>query len=46
MAVMMRMAVNKDIMGPFTITRRLTWLGWASTGVMAAAVLAMFVTML
>ena len=44
MAVMMLMAVRKDIMGPFAITRRLKVLGWAATGVMLAAVLAMLVT--
>jgi len=41
MALMMRMAVRRDIMGPFVIKRRLHRLGWLATGVMAAAVVAM-----
>ncbi|HET8875839.1 MAG TPA: divalent metal cation transporter [Casimicrobiaceae bacterium] len=41
MAVMMRMAVRPDIMGPFVIKRALHWLGWLATGVMAIAVVAM-----
>jgi NRAMP (natural resistance-associated macrophage protein)-like metal ion transporter len=45
MAVMMRMAVRPDIMGPFMIRRRLHRLGWFATGLMAVAVAAMFVTM-
>jgi NRAMP (natural resistance-associated macrophage protein)-like metal ion transporter len=44
MAVMMRLAVMPDVMGPFVVTRRLKWLGWLSTAVMAAAVVAMFAT--
>ena len=46
MVVMMRMASNKTIMGEFTVTRRLSLLGWAATAVMAAAVVAMFIQML
>ena len=38
MIVMMRMASRRDVMGPFVVTRRLKWLGWAATTVMAAAV--------
>jgi Mn2+/Fe2+ NRAMP family transporter len=38
MVVMMRMASRRDIMGPFVVTHRLKWLGWAATAVMAAAV--------
>jgi NRAMP (natural resistance-associated macrophage protein)-like metal ion transporter len=45
MAVMMRMASMPDVMGPFVVTRRLRILGWISTGVMAAAVMAMFATL-
>jgi len=41
MAVMMRMAVRPDIMGPFVITRKLQRLGWLATGAMALAVVAM-----
>jgi NRAMP (natural resistance-associated macrophage protein)-like metal ion transporter len=41
MAVMMRMAVRPDIMGAFTITRKLQRLGWFATGVMTVAVVAM-----
>ena len=44
MSVMMLMAVRKDIMGPFVITRRLKILGWLATAAMAVAVLAMLVT--
>ena len=46
MAVMMRMAVRQDIMGAFTITRKLQRLGWFSTAVMALAVLAMLGSMI
>ncbi|MDQ2819536.1 MAG: Nramp family divalent metal transporter [Pseudomonadota bacterium] len=43
MAVMMLMAARRDIMGALTVSLRLKVLGWACTGVMAAAVVAMFV---
>jgi hypothetical protein len=33
-------------MGPHTISARLRWLGWAATGVMAAAVAFMLATVL
>lgn len=46
MALMMVMASRPAIMGSLTISRRLRALGWLSTLVMAAAVLAMFATML
>jgi NRAMP (natural resistance-associated macrophage protein)-like metal ion transporter len=46
MAVMMRMAVRTDIMGAFTITRKLERLGWFATLLMALAVIAMLVSML
>jgi NRAMP (natural resistance-associated macrophage protein)-like metal ion transporter len=45
MAVMMLLAVKAEVMGPFVITRRLRVLGWFSTGVMGAAVVAMFATL-
>jgi NRAMP (natural resistance-associated macrophage protein)-like metal ion transporter len=45
MVVMMRMASNPKIMGRFVVTRRLSILGWVATGVMAVAVVAMFVEM-
>ena len=45
MVVMMMMAVKPEVMGPFVVTRRLCVLGWLATGVMGAAVAAMFVTM-
>ena len=41
MALMMRMAVRPDIMGPFVIKRRLHRLGWIATGLMALAVAGM-----
>jgi NRAMP (natural resistance-associated macrophage protein)-like metal ion transporter len=45
MAVMMRLATMREVMGPFVVKRRLLVLGWLSTGVMAAAVAAMFATL-
>src|SRR5262249_36962336 len=45
MVIMMRMAVRTDIMGTFVIRRRLQRLGWFATLVMAAAVVAMLVSM-
>jgi NRAMP (natural resistance-associated macrophage protein)-like metal ion transporter len=45
MAVLMMMAVRPAVMGPFTVSRRLQVLGWFSTLVMAAAVVAMFATL-
>jgi NRAMP (natural resistance-associated macrophage protein)-like metal ion transporter len=41
MAVMMLMASNRAVMGRFVVSRHLRWLGWGSTGLMAAAVAAM-----
>lgn len=41
MVVMMRMASRHEVMGPFVVTHRLKWLGWAATAVMAAAVVLM-----
>jgi NRAMP (natural resistance-associated macrophage protein)-like metal ion transporter len=45
MAVMMLLAAKPEVMGPFVVKRRLRWLGWMSTAVMAAAVVAMFLTL-
>lgn len=45
MAVMMLMAVRPEIMGQFVITAKLKVLGWMATLIMAAAVLAMLLTM-
>ena len=45
MAVMMRLAVMPQVMGPFVVKRRLRLLGWLSVAVMAAAVIAMFLTL-
>jgi NRAMP (natural resistance-associated macrophage protein)-like metal ion transporter len=42
MAVMMLLAANPAVMGPFVISRRLKALGWLAVAVMAAAVVAMF----
>jgi Mn2+/Fe2+ NRAMP family transporter len=42
MALMMMMAARSDIMGKLVIPRKLRLLGWLCTGVMAAAVVAMF----
>jgi NRAMP (natural resistance-associated macrophage protein)-like metal ion transporter len=42
MAVMMLMAARSDVMGRLVITRHLKVLGWLCTGVMTAAVFAMF----
>lgn len=44
MVVMMLMAARTEVMGQFVVTRRLKWLGWASTGAMALAVLTMLAT--
>jgi Mn2+/Fe2+ NRAMP family transporter len=43
MAVMMRMAVRPEIMGTFTIRRRLRVLGWLATGLMGLTVVGMVV---
>jgi NRAMP (natural resistance-associated macrophage protein)-like metal ion transporter len=43
MVVMMLMADDPNVMGPFTVTRRLKALGWLATWTMGAAVVAMFV---
>ncbi len=43
MAVMMILGANPEVMGTFTIRRRLKILGWLATLIMGAAVLAMVV---
>jgi NRAMP (natural resistance-associated macrophage protein)-like metal ion transporter len=45
MALMMQMAVRRDVMGPFIVKRWLRVLGWMATVAMAAAVVAMFTTL-
>ncbi|GJJ01072.1 iron transporter [Duganella rhizosphaerae] len=45
MVVVMLLAARPAVMGKLVIPRRLSVLGWLCTGVMAAAVLAMFATM-
>jgi NRAMP (natural resistance-associated macrophage protein)-like metal ion transporter len=45
MAVMMVLAAKPAVMGRFVVSRRLRLLGWLATGVMAAAVVTMFVVM-
>ena len=44
MVVLMLIGQSRKVMGRFTITPRHRVLGWSATGVMAAAVLVMFVT--
>ena len=41
MAMMMLMAGRRDIMGGFTVSGPLRWLGWLTTLLMGAAVVAM-----
>jgi NRAMP (natural resistance-associated macrophage protein)-like metal ion transporter len=45
MVVVMLLASRKSVMGALVISRRLRMLGWLCTGVMAAAVVAMFSTL-
>ena len=45
MAVMMVLAAKPAVMGRFVVGRRLRVLGWLATGVMAAAVIAMFIVL-
>ena len=45
MAVMMILAERRDVMGEFVVKPRLRLLGWATTGVMLAAVVAMIATL-
>jgi NRAMP (natural resistance-associated macrophage protein)-like metal ion transporter len=44
MVVIMVMAMQPRVMGPFVLPRPLWAMGWLTTGVMAAAVVAMFAT--
>ncbi|MBV9635885.1 MAG: divalent metal cation transporter [Methylobacteriaceae bacterium] len=44
MIVIMLMAIQRQVMGAFTLPRLLCAMGWLSTGAMAAAVAAMFLT--
>ena len=44
MAVIMVMAMQRSVMGAFTLPRPLWAIGWLSTAAMAAAVAAMFLT--
>jgi len=44
MAVIMLMATQRRVMGPFTLPRPLSAMGWLSTAAMAVAVVAMFAT--
>ena len=46
MAVMMLLARDPEVMGRFTVSGRLSVLGWLAVAVMAAAVVAMFALML
>jgi Mn2+/Fe2+ NRAMP family transporter len=43
MAVMMKMAQRRDVMGQFVVAGKIKWLGWGATLMMALAVTAMFV---
>jgi NRAMP (natural resistance-associated macrophage protein)-like metal ion transporter len=45
MVVMMLLAAKPAVMGRFVVGRRLRALGWFATGVMAAAVVAMFIVL-
>ena len=44
MAMIMLMASRRAVMGEFTLTKRLSILGWLATGVMGAAAVGMFAT--
>jgi hypothetical protein len=44
MVVIMLMAMQRRVMGPFTLPRPLWAMGWLCTAVMAVAVAAMFLT--
>ncbi len=43
-AAMMLLATRRDTMGVHMIGKRLRWLGWLATAVMAATVVALFAT--
>jgi hypothetical protein len=42
MAAMMRLAMRKDVMGPFILPRYLRVMGWIATAAMGATVAALF----
>src|SRR5204863_10032586 len=44
MVVMMLMTMRREVMGQFTLPRRLWVMGWLSTATMALAVVVMFAT--
>jgi Mn2+/Fe2+ NRAMP family transporter len=46
MAVMMLVSTRKSVMGEFTLSRPLLWIGWLATGVMAVAAIALGLTSL
>ncbi len=46
MAVMMLVSTRRSVMGEFTLSRPLLWIGWIATAVMAAAAVALGVTSL
>ena len=46
MVVMMLLGSNPQVMGRFTLGKRLRWLGWLATLVMGGAVVLMFATLL
>ncbi|MGJ7531376.1 NRAMP family divalent metal transporter [Variovorax sp. GB1P17] len=46
MVVIMLMAVRREVMGRFTISKKLALLGWLATAMMGIAVVAMLVTLL
>ena len=46
LAIMMMIAQRKAVMGRFTVTGRLRWIGWLATAVMAATVAAMGLSMI
>jgi Mn2+/Fe2+ NRAMP family transporter len=46
MIITMLMASNSKVMGRFVITRKLKFLGWLGTMMMAFAVVVMFYTLL
>jgi len=45
MVMIMLMASRRRVMGPFTLTPLLMWLGWLATAVMAIAAIGMFATL-
>jgi Mn2+/Fe2+ NRAMP family transporter len=45
MVVMMLLSAKPEVMGPFIARPRLRVIGWLSTAVMGAAVIAMFATL-